>query len=70
MPVAVSSPLLSRKQAAEFLGVGEQTLAAWATLGAIGCHSLRWADLQNIGSPILRIFLNRARSIAVRKANP
>ncbi len=33
MSVAVASPLLSRKQAAEFLGVGEQTLAAWATLG-------------------------------------
>ena len=33
MPAVVSSPLLSRKQAAEFLGVGEQTLAAWATLG-------------------------------------
>ena len=36
MPAAISplsSPLLSRKQAAEFLGIAEQTLAVWATNG-------------------------------------
>lgn len=31
MNAATSPPLLSRKQAAEFLGLAPQTLAAWAT---------------------------------------
>lgn len=30
---AVASPLLSRKEAAEFLGLKEQTLASWITTG-------------------------------------
>jgi predicted site-specific integrase-resolvase len=31
MSTAVISPVLNRKQAAEFLGVAEQTLAVWAS---------------------------------------
>ncbi len=30
---AVASPLLSRKEAADFLGLKEQTLASWITTG-------------------------------------
>jgi excisionase family DNA binding protein len=37
MHTAISSDLLTRPQAAEFLGLRPQTLAAWATTGR---HSL------------------------------
>ena len=30
---SLSSPLLNREQAAEYLGIKKQTLAAWASMG-------------------------------------
>ncbi len=33
MPTAIASDLLTRQQAAEFLGLKPQTLAVWATTG-------------------------------------
>jgi excisionase family DNA binding protein len=42
--VTLTSPLLTRKQAAEFLGTSEQTLANWASTGRGGLPMVRLSN--------------------------
>ena len=56
---AVSSPLLSRKEAASFLGLKEQTLAAWATVGRYDLPFVRVGRLVKYRLADLEKFLER-----------
>jgi len=55
----VSSPLLSRQQAAEFLGLKEQTLAAWATTRRYDLPFIRVGRLAKYRLTDLELFLER-----------
>lgn len=41
MSTAVASPLLTRQEAAEYLGVKPQTLAVWASVGRYGLRFVK-----------------------------
>lgn len=55
----LASPLLSRVEAAEFLGVKEQTLAAWATTGRYDLPYIRVGRLTKYRRSDLEQFLTR-----------
>ena len=61
---AVASPLLSRREAADFLGVAPQTLAAWKTAGRYDLPVVKVGRLAKYRLADLDAFLQRNTSAA------
>lgn len=56
---AIASPLLSRREAADFLGLKEQTLAAWITTGRYRLPCIKVGRLAKYRLSDLEKFLER-----------
>lgn len=59
MATAIQSPLLTRAEAAEYLGVKIQTLALWATTGRYGLRFVKVGRLSKYRQSDLDEFLEK-----------